>query len=89
MAGLPCNKFRGDKGKIIMVLLIIAMLLVQGEILQVDRQELLNATTAKEKAMLGEAQEAGQILDEEQLAFLTDLGISAGQAQIIFPHNDA
>ncbi|GJR71249.1 hypothetical protein Tco_0083614 [Tanacetum coccineum] len=40
---------RGDKGKIILVLLIRAMLLVQGEILQVDRQELLNATTAKVK----------------------------------------
>nr|GEU39142.1 hypothetical protein [Tanacetum cinerariifolium] len=30
----------------------------------------------KEKLMLAEAQEAGQILDEEQLAFLADLGIS-------------
>ncbi|GJX06389.1 hypothetical protein Tco_0194321 [Tanacetum coccineum] len=38
---------RGDKGKIILVLHIRAMLLVQGEIQQVDRQELLNATTAK------------------------------------------
>ncbi|GKC77905.1 hypothetical protein Tco_1128679 [Tanacetum coccineum] len=49
MAGLSCNKFKGDKGKIILVILIRAMLLVQGEILQVDRQELLNATTAKVK----------------------------------------
>ncbi|GKG02835.1 hypothetical protein Tco_0310471, partial [Tanacetum coccineum] len=31
----------------------------------------------KEKAMLAEAQEAGQILDEEQLAFLADPGIPA------------
>ncbi|GJV55364.1 hypothetical protein Tco_1456369 [Tanacetum coccineum] len=38
MAGLPCNKFRRDKGKIILVLHIRAMLLFQGEILQVDRQ---------------------------------------------------
>nr|GEZ69780.1 hypothetical protein [Tanacetum cinerariifolium] len=30
----------------------------------------------KEKLMLAEAQEAGQILDEEQLAFLADPGIS-------------
>ncbi|GKC32143.1 hypothetical protein Tco_1039437 [Tanacetum coccineum] len=89
MTGLPCNKFRGDKGKIILVLLIRAMLLVQGEILQVDRQELLNATTANEKAMLAEAQEAGQILDEEQLAFLADPGILADQAQTIIPHNVA
>ncbi|GKD68575.1 hypothetical protein Tco_1322665 [Tanacetum coccineum] len=34
----------------------------------------------KEKAMLVEAQEAGQILDEEQLAFLADPGIPADQA---------
>nr|GFA34417.1 hypothetical protein [Tanacetum cinerariifolium] len=34
----------------------------------------------KEKAMLAEAQEAEQILDEEQLAFLTDLGVPNGQA---------
>ncbi|GJV30959.1 retrovirus-related pol polyprotein from transposon TNT 1-94 [Tanacetum coccineum] len=50
MAWLQCNKFRGDKGKIILVLPIRAMLLVQGEILQVGRQELLNATTAKVKS---------------------------------------
>ncbi|GKB11125.1 hypothetical protein Tco_0845048, partial [Tanacetum coccineum] len=41
----------------------------------------------KEKAMLAEGQEAEQILDEEQLAFLTDPGILAGQAQISIPHN--
>ncbi|GJZ97894.1 integrase, catalytic region, zinc finger, CCHC-type containing protein [Tanacetum coccineum] len=39
-----------------------------------------NAAWYKEKAMLAEAQEAGQILDEEQLAFLADLGILASQA---------
>ncbi|GKF33245.1 hypothetical protein Tco_0106445, partial [Tanacetum coccineum] len=33
-----------------------------------------NATWYKKKAMLAEAQEAGQILDEEQLAFLADPG---------------
>ncbi|GKB18680.1 hypothetical protein Tco_0852603 [Tanacetum coccineum] len=37
----------GDKGKIILVLLIRTMLQVQGEILQLGRQELLNVTTAK------------------------------------------
>ncbi|GJY42748.1 hypothetical protein Tco_0430961 [Tanacetum coccineum] len=35
------------------------------------------------------AQEAGQILDEEQLAFLADPGILADQAQTIIPHNAA
>ncbi|GJR17017.1 hypothetical protein Tco_0965544 [Tanacetum coccineum] len=35
-----------------------------------------NAAWFKEKAMLAEAHESGQILDEEQLAFLADLGIT-------------
>ncbi|GJS23596.1 integrase, catalytic region, zinc finger, CCHC-type containing protein [Tanacetum coccineum] len=39
-----------------------------------------NAAWYKEKAMLAEAQEAGQILDEEQLTFLADPGIPADQA---------
>nr|GEY73580.1 hypothetical protein [Tanacetum cinerariifolium] len=39
--------------------------------------------------MLAEAQEARQILDEEQLAFLADLQIPAGQAQTIIPYNAA
>ncbi|GKC78137.1 hypothetical protein Tco_1128911, partial [Tanacetum coccineum] len=42
-----------------------------------------------EKAMLAEAQDAGQILDEEQLAFLADPRIPADQAQTIIPHNVA
>ncbi|GJV39982.1 retrovirus-related pol polyprotein from transposon TNT 1-94 [Tanacetum coccineum] len=48
-----------------------------------------NPAWYKEKAVLAEAQEAGQILDEEQLAFLADQRIPAGQAQTIIPHNDA
>nr|GEY64446.1 hypothetical protein [Tanacetum cinerariifolium] len=47
MAGLQCNKLKGDKDNIIQVLRIREMLLVQGEILQVDRQELLNVITVK------------------------------------------
>ncbi|GJR92494.1 hypothetical protein Tco_0264668 [Tanacetum coccineum] len=44
----------------------------------------------KEKAMLAKAQEAGQILDEEQLAFLADPGVPDGQAvQTIIPNNAA
>ncbi|GJV44026.1 hypothetical protein Tco_1428562, partial [Tanacetum coccineum] len=43
----------------------------------------------KEKSMLAEAQEAGQILDEEQLALLADPGIQASQAQTVFPYNAA
>ncbi|GKA78926.1 hypothetical protein Tco_0785463 [Tanacetum coccineum] len=69
---------RGDKGKIILVLLIRAMLLVQGEILQVDRQELLDATTAKVKEIwLGNA------------LSLSDQGMLHDQAQTIIPHNAA
>ncbi|GJW44797.1 uncharacterized mitochondrial protein-like protein [Tanacetum coccineum] len=49
-----------------------------------------NAAWYKDKAMLAEAQEAGQILDEEQLAFLADPGVLDGQAvQIIIPNNAA
>nr|GFC65979.1 hypothetical protein [Tanacetum cinerariifolium] len=49
-----------------------------------------NATWYKDKAMLVEAQEAGQILDEKQLAFLADPGVLNGQAiQTIIPNNVA
>nr|GEU87954.1 integrase, catalytic region, zinc finger, CCHC-type, peptidase aspartic, catalytic [Tanacetum cinerariifolium] len=48
-----------------------------------------NAAWYKEKAMLAEAQEAGQIIDEEQLAFLADPRIPAGKVQTIIPHNAA
>nr|GFB02989.1 hypothetical protein [Tanacetum cinerariifolium] len=42
----------------------------------------------KEKAMLAEAQEARQILDEEQLAFFADPGVQDGQAiQTIISNN--
>ncbi|GJR26487.1 reverse transcriptase domain-containing protein [Tanacetum coccineum] len=44
----------------------------------------------KEKSMLVEAQEAGQILDEEQLAFIADPGIEEAQvAQQTMPQNSA
>nr|GEV52042.1 hypothetical protein [Tanacetum cinerariifolium] len=39
-----------------------------------------NATWIKEKEMLAEAHESGQILDEKQLAFFVDPGILDGQA---------
>ncbi|GJY25400.1 retrovirus-related pol polyprotein from transposon TNT 1-94 [Tanacetum coccineum] len=48
-----------------------------------------NVAWYKEKAMLAEAQEAGQILNEKQLPFLADPGIPAGQAETIIPHNAA
>ncbi|GKB95021.1 hypothetical protein Tco_0981158 [Tanacetum coccineum] len=49
-----------------------------------------SAGQAKEKLMFVEAQEAGQILDEEQLAFIADLGIAKVQvAQQTIPQNSA
>ncbi|GKC16155.1 hypothetical protein Tco_1012937 [Tanacetum coccineum] len=49
MEGSQYNKFRGDKVKVILVLVIRVVLLVLGETMQVDRQRLLNATTVKVK----------------------------------------
>nr|GEW71897.1 hypothetical protein [Tanacetum cinerariifolium] len=49
-----------------------------------------NGAWYKEKATLAEAHEARKILDEEQLAFLADLGVSDGQVvQTIIPNNAA
>nr|GFB14916.1 hypothetical protein [Tanacetum cinerariifolium] len=53
-------------------------------------QGLLNVTTIKVKDIWLEAHEAGKFLDEEQLAFLADPGVSDGQAvQTIIPNNAA
>ncbi|GKE66009.1 hypothetical protein Tco_1520170, partial [Tanacetum coccineum] len=60
----------------------VAMLLVQGEILQVDRQELLNATTANVKDIW-----QGNALSLSYQGMQHDPGIPAGQAQTIIPHN--
>ncbi|GJY06162.1 hypothetical protein Tco_0373216 [Tanacetum coccineum] len=59
-----------------------AMLLVQGEILQVDRQKLLNATTVKVKDIW-----LGNELSLSDLEMQHDPRIPAGQAQTIIPHN--
>nr|GFB20069.1 hypothetical protein [Tanacetum cinerariifolium] len=70
---VKCNKFRGDKGEGHMA----------RQCTQPKRPK--NATWYKDKAILAEAQEAGQILDEVQLAFLADPGVPSGQAvQTIF-----
>ncbi|GJW33501.1 hypothetical protein Tco_0053533 [Tanacetum coccineum] len=73
MAGSQCNKYRGDKVKVILVLGHMAR-----QCTQPKRPK--NASWYKEKAMLAEAQEAGYILDEKQLAFLADPGVPDGQA---------
>ncbi|GJZ54498.1 hypothetical protein Tco_0609383 [Tanacetum coccineum] len=66
--GLLCNKFKGRKDKVMLVLAIRARQCTLPK-------RLRNAAWFKEKAMLTEAQEASQILDEEQLAFLADPSI--------------
>ncbi|GJY23624.1 hypothetical protein Tco_0397282 [Tanacetum coccineum] len=77
MARSQCNKFRGDKVKVILVL-------GEGHMARQCTQpkRLRNATWYKDKEMLVEAQEAGKILDEEQFAFLADLGVPDGQANL-------
>ncbi|GKC71776.1 hypothetical protein Tco_1117659 [Tanacetum coccineum] len=53
-------------------------------------KRLRNAAWYTDKAMLAKAKEAGQILDEEQLAFLADPGVPDGQVvQTIIPNNAA
>ncbi|GJW24646.1 hypothetical protein Tco_0038457 [Tanacetum coccineum] len=46
-----------------------------------------NPSTPNDLLMLAEAQKAGQILDEEQLAFLADLGISEALAKAVLMAN--
>ncbi|GJR66713.1 hypothetical protein Tco_0012778 [Tanacetum coccineum] len=75
---------REDKGKIILVILIRAMLLVQGEILQVDMHELLNATTAKVKDIW-----LGNALSQSDQGMQHDPRIPASQTQTVIPHNAA
>ncbi|GKD42531.1 hypothetical protein Tco_1267176 [Tanacetum coccineum] len=79
MARLLCNKFNGGKDKVMLVLDIRVILLVLGEIMQEDTQGWLNVITVKVK-VTWLAQESGQILNEEQLAFFADPGILDGQA---------
>ncbi|GKA95398.1 hypothetical protein Tco_0817436 [Tanacetum coccineum] len=78
------QQVQGRQVKIILVLRIMAMLLSQREILQVDRQELLNATTAKVKDIW-----LGNALSLSDQGMQRDPGIQAGQSQIIIRHNAA
>nr|GEZ40709.1 hypothetical protein [Tanacetum cinerariifolium] len=66
----------------------VRLMLERNQDLLVFPKQPRNAAWFKEKAMLAEAHEAGQILDEEQLVFLADPRIPADQAQTIIPHND-
>ncbi|GKA07837.1 hypothetical protein Tco_0687061 [Tanacetum coccineum] len=83
MARLLFNKFKEDRVKV---------LLGEGHMARQCTQPKRprNSTWFTEKILLVQAQEAGQELDEEQLAFLADLGISDGQAILTtIPQNAA
>ncbi|GJU53755.1 hypothetical protein Tco_1227469 [Tanacetum coccineum] len=85
MAGSQCNRFRGDKVKVILLLVIRVMLLVLGETMQVDTQGLLNATTVKVKDIW-----LGNALSLSDQGMLHDPGVPDGQAvQTIIPNNAA
>ncbi|GJV56961.1 retrovirus-related pol polyprotein from transposon TNT 1-94 [Tanacetum coccineum] len=85
MAGSQCNKFRGDKGKFILVLVIRVMLPVLGETMQVDKQRLLNATTVKVKDIW-----LGNALSLSEQGMQHDPGVPDGQAvQTIILNNAA
>ncbi|GJY49014.1 hypothetical protein Tco_0438970 [Tanacetum coccineum] len=65
MTGLLCNKFKEGKDKVMLC---------------TKPKRLRNSAWFQEKMLLVQAQESGYVLDEEQLAFLVDLGIPDGQA---------
>ncbi|GJW89059.1 hypothetical protein Tco_0164399 [Tanacetum coccineum] len=68
MAGLLFNKYKGDKGE----------RHIARQCTQPKRPR--NSSWFKEKMLLVQAQESGQVLDEEQLAFLADPRVADGQA---------
>ncbi|GJT25590.1 hypothetical protein Tco_0895527 [Tanacetum coccineum] len=77
------QQVRGDKVKVILVLVKRVMILVLG-----GNNASGKARVVKCYNCQAEAQEAGQILDEEQLAFLAYPGVPDGQAvQTIIPNN--
>ncbi|GJT18064.1 hypothetical protein Tco_0876770 [Tanacetum coccineum] len=84
MVESPFNKFKEDKFRVMLVQETQELLLLQREMLP------RNAAWFREKLMLVEAQEACQILDEEQLAFLADPSMSeALVANQTIPQNSA
>ncbi|GKB31749.1 hypothetical protein Tco_0871150 [Tanacetum coccineum] len=83
MAGSQCNKFRGDKVKVIQVLGIRVMLLVLGETMQVNMPGLLIATTIKVKDIW-----QGNSLSLSDQGMKLELGVPYGQAvDTIIPTN--
>ncbi|GJX29035.1 hypothetical protein Tco_0237114 [Tanacetum coccineum] len=84
-AGLLCNKFKGGKDKVMLVLAIRVMPLVPRETIQEGRQGLLNAIIVKVKDTW-----LGNVLSLRGQGTLHDLGIPNGQgAQTTIPNNAA
>ncbi|GJV81583.1 retrovirus-related pol polyprotein from transposon TNT 1-94 [Tanacetum coccineum] len=78
MAGLMFNKFKGDR--------------VRGHMARQSTQPKRprNSAWFKEKMFFAQAQKLGQVLDEEQLAFLADLGVAdCHDTQKTITHNAA
>ncbi|GKC47866.1 hypothetical protein Tco_1065588 [Tanacetum coccineum] len=85
MAESQCNKYRGDKVKVILVLGIRVMLLALGETMQADKQGLLTATTVKVKGIW-----LDNALSLSDQGMQHDPGVLDGQAvQTIIPNNVA
>ncbi|GJV67551.1 hypothetical protein Tco_1483060 [Tanacetum coccineum] len=83
------NKFKEDKLRVLLALETKELLQHQGETMQLLKRPISSAWF-KEKLMSAEAQEAGQILDEEELAFIADPGIAEVQVtQQTTPQNSA
>nr|GEU93915.1 hypothetical protein [Tanacetum cinerariifolium] len=73
MAGLLFNKCKEDRVRVLMVHGI-------REMLQDLREKMMQVKQGLLSVIIVRAHEAGLVLDEEQLAFLADLGIPNGQA---------
>ncbi|GKF08304.1 hypothetical protein Tco_0042528 [Tanacetum coccineum] len=79
MAELLYNQFRVEK---------FLLLQVQVEPTLQEQMEAILGNKGLDKALLVQAQASGQILHEEELAFLTDPGVAEAQAtQTVITHN--
>nr|GEY01476.1 hypothetical protein [Tanacetum cinerariifolium]GEZ47341.1 hypothetical protein [Tanacetum cinerariifolium] len=92
MEGSQCNKFRGNNASRQARVVKCYNCRCEGHMARKCTHPKWPRNTAwyKDKTMLTESQEAGQVLEEDQLAFLADPGVPDGQAvQTIIPNNAA
>ncbi|GJS24503.1 putative reverse transcriptase domain-containing protein [Tanacetum coccineum] len=85
------SKFKEDRFRMLLVGIKGKCYTFKGKMQQCTQPKRpRNAAWFKEKILLVQAQESGQVLDEEQLAFLADPGITDGQVTLtIITHNAA